>query len=764
MINASIPLRFRYTRLSAVIKLMVAAPLCLLGEQALAVKVVDGQKGPGFFDVFPGSHTDSYIVQRGGTLNVMPGGVTREIRATGASTLNMDAGRVDSYSALDAAILLHQSNATIADSRITSHSKGGMDLSRSLSQDIGSEAIVSNSQITGATYGATVTAFSHLQLLNGSTLTGGSQEGLKLMGGKATVVGSNITGATHGVTMTREHRTVKESPVLILEGSRVEGVSGPAILVNQDITAEIDVNNGSTLIGGNGNMLELTNGGDANMRVNRSALHGNIQVGIDSALDLSLDGAFMNGDVINNGGSASVGLNNGSVLTGRLENVDTLAINSDATWVMVDDQHVGDLLLAGGNVKFGETGTFYQLDVDNLSGNGTFVMSADFATLTGDFLNVTGTSSGDHKLLIASSGADPLSEDRLHVVHTEDGGAKFSLAGDRVDVGTYSYSLVDDNEGKDWLLDPGSKVISPSTNSVLALANAAPSVLYGEMTNLRTRMGELRHSDGQSTGLWSRAYGNKFEVNNSDKGMQYNQTQRGFTLGADVPLTGGDGQWLAGFMAGHSTSDLDLSRGSKASVDSYYLGGYATWMDAESGLYFDGVLKFNRLHNESNVAMSDGKKAKGNYTQNAVTASAEVGRNIKLDDGYFVEPYGQLATAIIQRQSYELDNGLQAEGARTASVVGKLGVTAGRDIQLESGSVLQPYLRTAVAHEFNQSNKVSVNGNSFNNDLSGSRVEMAAGVAMAVSKNWKVHADVERSMGKSIDQPWGVNVGLRYDF
>ena len=69
--------------------------------------------------------------------------------------------------------------------------------------------------------------------------------------------------------------------------------------------------------------------------------------------------------------------------------------------------------------------------------------------------------------------------------------------------------------------------------------------------------------------------------------------------------------------------------------------------------------------------------------------------------------------------------------------------------------MLQPYLRTAVAHEFGQSNKVLVNGNSFNNDLSGTRVEMAAGVAMAVSKNWKVHADVERRMGKSVDQPWG---------
>jgi outer membrane autotransporter protein len=162
--------------------------------------------------------------------------------------------------------------------------------------------------------------------------------------------------------------------------------------------------------------------------------------------------------------------------------------------------------------------------------------------------------------------------------------------------------------------------------------------------------------------------------------------------------------------------------------------------------------------------MSDGKKAKGNYTQNAVGASAEVGRHIKLDDGFFVEPYSQLSATIIQAQSYDLDNGLHAKGDRSASVVGKAGVTVGKDIQLESGGVLQPYLRTAVAHEFNHSNKVKINDQTFNNDVFGSRVELAAGVSMAVSKNVKLHADVETSKGKQIDQPWGVNFGVRYDF
>lgn len=749
--------RFKYSRLSTAIKLIAVAPLYFMSSQAMALEDLDGKTK----NVYAGDFADSFTLRNNATLNLYEGALARGVVAAN-STLNMEGARVASTTA-GTAVVLTNSKAQINNSLITSSVAGGLDVVRNPTTSTGSEAYLNFSEVRGATYGANVTSHSTLYL-NDSKLFGGSQAGLILRGGAAEAFNSEITGATNGIRMTREHSTVPNSPQLRLEGTRVEGLAGAAIRVDTPITAEIDVNNGSTLIGSDGTMVELANSGNANMRVNSSMLAGNILVGMDSTLDLSLDRAIMNGDVINTGGNASVGLNNGSILTGRLENVDKLAINSDATWVMVDHQQVGDLSLSGGNVKFGETGTFYQLDVANLSGNGTFIMSADFATLTGDFLNVTGTSSGDHKLLIASSGADPLSDDRLHVVHTADGGAQFSLIGDRVDVGTYSYSLINENDGQDWLLDPDSKVISPSTNSVLALFNAAPTVLLGEMTTLRTRMGELRFSEGQSAGFWTRAYGNKYEVSNDKTGLGYNQSQRGFTLGADAPVSGGDGQWLIGAMVGHSTSDLDLNRGSSATVNSYYVGGYATWLDAESGFYFDGVLKFNRLHNESNVAMSDGKKAKGNYTQNAVGASAEVGRHITLDDGFFVEPYGQLAAVITQAQSYTLDNGLDAKGDRSSTVIGELGTTVGRTIQLESGGVLQPYLKAAVAHEFDQSNKVFVNDNAFNNDLSGSRLKLGAGVAMSVSQNVKLHADLEHSTGKNIKQPFGMNVRLRYDF
>ncbi|WP_242527088.1 MULTISPECIES: autotransporter outer membrane beta-barrel domain-containing protein [Pseudomonas] len=732
---------------------MAAMPMAFVATQANAVNINPGQN----VVIDGSSQNDRYVVKEA---TLTSNGASMVGVQAHDSTFIMNGGTVKNTAGKEVGVALYGSKGTLRDASVYSSGAAGMIVGTQSNR--GSTVEVSDSTITGGTDGILLSGSSTLFLNN--TQVSGAKAGLSAYDGQLTTQGGRIYGGTNGIVAYRLP-TVDNPSVLNLNQTEVVGGTGAAILVDYPGGTQININDGTTLVGGNGNMLEIDHGGAADVNVFNSALSGNVQVGKDSVLDLKMDAAFMNGDIVNSGGTANVGLNNGSVLTGRLDNVDKLSVNSDATWVMVDGQQaLNALSMNGGNVKFGDSGAFYKLDVDNLSGTGgTFIMKADFGQMTGDFLNVTGTSSGDHQLLIASTGADPLSE-RLQMVHTADGVANFSLVGGRVDLGTYSYDLVADNQNHDWYLDPENKVISPSTNSVLALFNAAPSVLLGEMTTLRTRMGELRFNGGQSAGLWTRAYGNKYEVSNDKTGLGYNQSQRGFTLGADAPLEAGDGQWLIGVMAGHSQSDLDLNRGSKATINSYYMGGYATWLDSESGFYFDGVLKFNRLHNESNVAMSDGKKSKGNYTQNATGASAEFGRHITLDDGYFVEPYGQLSAVITQAQSYTLDNGLKAKGDRSSSVIGEVGVTAGNNIQLDSGGILQPYLKAAVSHEFDQSNKVFVNDNSFNNDLSGSRLKLGAGVAMSVSQQLSVHADLERSVGKNIKQPLGINVGLRYAF
>lgn len=699
---------------------------------------------------------DSHLISNGGTLRqsqvigsrmtLNEGTKAQDIQASGGSKITLNGATVEARSSSPFAIHLIGSDADITNSTVTNANGYGIAAGRNFLTTDGSTVNVFGSTITGTTAGAVATAYSQLNFIN-SDIIGTYEDGIgvHLLGADATAIGSRIVGGENGVVLEQEY-DVANSSNLVLDGSSVEGRNGAALLVRGDefnaAHADIQVLNGSTLIGGNGNILEVTGNSTANMNVDYSDLIGDV--------------------VVEEGSTAKLQLNNGSSLTGQLKNVAELSVNDASRWVLVGDSNVDALKMGGGAVHFGGADEFYRLDVKSLEGNGTFVMHTDFSTNETDFLNVEGKAEGNHSLLLAATGSELASGVPIKVVHTEGGDAHFSLMGDTVDIGAYAYGLQKD--GTDWLLDPTRRGTSTSAHSVLALFNSAPTVLYGEMSILRTRMGELRFSEGAGNGMWMRSYGNKFDVAANKNGAGYTQNQKGFTIGADAPLSGGDGQWIAGVMAGHSASDLSLTRGSSGEVKSYYVGGYATWLDAESGLYFDGVAKLNRLHTENDVTMSDGKKAKGNYAQNAVGASAEFGRHIKLDNDFYLEPYGQLSATITQAQSYELTNGLQAKGDRSSSVVGKLGVTAGKNIQLESGGVLQPYLRTAVAHEFDQSNKVFINDQSFNNDLSGSRIELAAGLAMSVSENVKLHADIETSQGKKIDQPWGVNFGVRYDF
>jgi len=59
---------------------------------------------------------------------------------------------------------------------------------------------------------------------------------------------------------------------------------------------------------------------------------------------------------------------------------------------------------------------------------------------------------------------------------------------------------------------------------------------------------------------------------------------------------------------------------------------------------------------------------------------------------------------------------------------------------------------------------VHVNGNEFNNDLSGSRGELGTGIAVSLADRLQVHADFDYSNGDNIEQPWGANIGVRYSW
>ena len=718
-------------------------------------------------DITSSTAPTDYLVRDNGVLNAS-GATTWTITAQSGSTLNINGATIVGNSGGNA-VTVSSSRASIDQTSMTAD-EIGLSVSRSSVAEGGSTVTVSNSQISAELRGVQVTGLSSLALINTQVLgTASDGIGADIIGGEVNAsAGTSIVGQATGVRMVNDAGKVG-ARTLSLDRSTVQGVAGSAILVDRATQATIVVSNGSTLVAGNDRLLDVQGASTAALTVAGSHLQGNINVAGSSTANLTFDQGQMTGDVLVDGSStASLTLQNQSQFTGRLDKVNSVNVESHSNWTLTGNDSIGALGMNGGSVTFGAADapvTYYQLNVGTLSGNGTFVMKGDFATGEHDFLNVAGASAGDFALAVAASGLDAVSPQQLTLARTgTTDGAQFALAGNSVvDVGTWSYSLANRENGeggKDWFLDPTTAVISPGARSVLALFNTAPTVWYGELSSLRSRMGELRFNGGQAGG-WIRTYGNKYNVADGS-GTGYQQQQQGLSLGADARI--GDSQVLVGVLAGTSQSDLDLNRGTSGTVKSYYVGPYVTWLDSDTGYYVDGVLKFNRFRNESKVSLSDGNRTKGDYDNWGVGGSVEFGRHIKLADGYFIEPFTQLSAVQIQGKRYTLNNDMEADGDRMRSLLGKAGATFGRNFGFAHGAVAQPYVRAAVAHEFASNNEVKVNDNVFNNDLSGSRAEFGAGVAVAMSAKWQVHADFDYSKGEHIEQPWGANVGVRYSW
>ena len=101
-----------------------------------------------------------------------------------------------------------------------------------------------------------------------------------------------VTGDRNGVVFYADFSAIRPDTGrrLVLDNTVVEGRSGPALLVTSNgglhqTSADITVGNGSTLKGGNGNILEVTGDASANFIVDNSALVGDVAVSAGGAAD-----------------------------------------------------------------------------------------------------------------------------------------------------------------------------------------------------------------------------------------------------------------------------------------------------------------------------------------------------------------------------------------------------------------------------------------------------------------------------------------------
>ncbi|EJR3939910.1 autotransporter outer membrane beta-barrel domain-containing protein [Escherichia coli] len=483
-------------------------------------------------------------------------------------------------------------------------------------------------------------------------------------------------------------------------------------------------------------------------------------------------------------------LDNGSILTGSVTGDNTgagdMTVKGASVWHPDGDSTVGALTLDNGTVDFHPLTTTrltpvfraVSLTAGSLSGNGRFLMNTDIASHTGDILNVTGNASGNFVLDIKNTGREPVSAGTpLQVVHTGSGDAAFTLNGGKVDAGTWEYYL--SKENTDWYLkadasqpgtdNPGANNPEPpvrhtttSADAVLDMATAPVYVFNSELQSLRFRHGDVMQNTRSPGGVWGRYTGSDNRISGG-AGAGYSLSQSGMETGGDTVFELSDSRLAVGAFVSYTDNSISHNRGGSSTVGSTGGGLYATWFDND-GYYVDGVIKVNRFSNELRTRMSDGTAVKGDYHQNGFGGSLEAGRTFSLNENTWIQPYIRSTAFRAEAKDISLDNGMKAKAGATKSLQGEAGVNLGMNLEI-AGTVVRPYLTTAVSHEFSDNNRVRINDRyDFTNDISGTTGKYGAGVSAQLTANAGVWAEASYQKGSNIESPVTGSVGFRINF
>lgn len=483
----------------------------------------------------------------------------------------------------------------------------------------------------------------------------------------------------------------------------------------------------------------------------------------NGTVNLNLDGArkLQTGDIVNNGKGVNFTVSNSS-WRGGIQNGSLMTMKTGGYATLTKDSSTDHLAMAGGTVDVGGSHTqAHSLRTRQLDGDGTFVFGVDAGRGVSDQLIVTGLNqaTGSHHVAVRDVGQDPARPDPITIVQTQGGSAQFAIDGGTANLGTFQYTLAPDGSNRNnWVLNRTNKP-TPFTNSILNVVGASPTLWYGQLIPLLTRLGELNfvHDHG---GLWVRPYGSQIDVDAS-AGTPFSQRQSGVAVGADtlVPDVMG-GRAFVGGVFNYSHATLDDSLGAQGKVDTYSLGAYAAWLGPR-GYYVHGLVNLNRYVSQAQAVTRTGF-GRGSANTNGVGLVLEGGRRWSLPHALFVQPYLQAAGLRMSGQQFNLDNGMQGHNDHINSLQTALGVTFGATLHSASGGTAEPYVRVAAVHEFIRHNQIVINNSAFDANLSGSRVEVGAGVAVQLGQRLTANFDYTYAHGSKWTQPYMLNAGLRY--
>ena len=480
-----------------------------------------------------------------------------------------------------------------------------------------------------------------------------------------------------------------------------------------------------------------------------------------------------------------------SKLTGAiLENPDRPVKNeinlsmSNSQWRFNKSSTLNNLDASNSEITFAPTSEYKTLTIrDNLTGSSTFNLNTNIAENKNDKIIVKGTAEGNHKIGVTNQGAN-VANGKVTLVETNGGNAAFSLTNpnNRVDLGAYQYFLT--KEGNNWVLansknavtptspaapvtpvTPNKPVVTPnkpvatpttpvlpSTPLLSDLANAQVSLrqaqlllVEDDLSGIHQRLGEVKN--GEKGNVWVRNMNSRQKLAALSTGESetsgFKQNVHSLQVGADSAVT--DNLRVGGFF-GRSQANVDFSGYyGDGKVRSNSVGLYAAYL-ADNGIYVDNIVKYSRLHANSNYT------EKRHY--NAYTISSELGKRFSLVNDWTITPQAQLAWTHISSQENE---------DSLSSVYSRIGLRVAKGFALSNGWNLQPYAEVNAITSKNRSSKIHYTNSALDVASSRGRFESAVGLNAGFA-NHRFGLEVSRADGKNFDKPYAIQAVYRYQW
>ena len=437
----------------------------------------------------------------------------------------------------------------------------------------------------------------------------------------------------------------------------------------------------------------------------------------------------------------------------------TLNLTNNTTWDLVDNSEVTDLHLNNSAVSLTNTNAPYATltITGNLTGSGIFNLNTNIAENKSDKIVVKGTAEGNHKIGVTNQGAN-VANGKVTLVETNGGNAAFSLTNpnNRVDLGAYQYFLT--KEGNNWVLAhsknavtsnapvlPNTPLLSDLANAQVSLRQAQLLLVEDDLSGIHQRLGEVKNSEKGN--VWVRNVNSRQKLAALSTGESetsgFKQNVHSLQVGADAAVT--DNLRVGGFV-GRSQANVDFNGYyGDGKVRSNSVGLYAAYL-ADNGIYVDNIVKYSRLHANSDYT------EKRHY--NAYTISSELGKRFSLANDWTITPQAQLAWTHISSQENE---------DSLSSVYSRIGLRVAKGFALSNGWNLQPYAEVNAITSKNRSSKIHYTNSALDVASSRGRFESAVGLNAGFA-NHRFGLEVSRADGKNFDKPYAIQAVYRYQW